>query len=158
MIGYGNGSFGPNDPLTRADFTQVLCNIAFGETKAITTQFTDVHADDWFAPAVSWAYENGVVKGVTETTFGPEIALSREMCVTMLYRYAQSAGLDVSRRGDLSGFADVADVDEYAVEAFQWAVGCGILIGDEGSHLLPLETTTRAQFAAMLHRCPAGLI
>lgn len=60
----------------------------------------------YYAKAVTWAYENGIAMGMTETLFAPNCAATREQIVTFLYRYARLAGLDVSTRGDLAAFPD----------------------------------------------------
>ncbi|MBE6997637.1 MAG: S-layer homology domain-containing protein [Ruminococcaceae bacterium] len=125
MVGYGNGYFGPDDAVTGADFTQVLRNLAGG-----------------LAPA-----------GIDAPADGAK--LSREACVAALYRYAESAGLDVSARGDLSAFADADSVSADALEAMQWAVGIGLVKGMGNATLAPRAGVTRAQLAAMLQRFPA---
>ena len=71
---------------------------------------------------------------------------------TFLYRYAQFAGLDVTAKGNLETFPDGNGVSHYALEAMAWAVGQGLLQGDENGKLLPKNTATRAQMATVLFR------
>ena len=77
MVGYGNGYFGPNDPVTRAMMIQVYYNLAYGSVDKITTQYTDVKATDWYAAAATWALENGIT-GRSATVFGADDVLTRE--------------------------------------------------------------------------------
>jgi len=72
--------------------------------------------------------------------------------VTILYRYAQFKEIDVSFVADLSGYDDVTAVDDYAVEAFQWAVAVGLVNGTSETTLDPNGTATRAQAAVLMIR------
>ena len=92
-------------------------------------------------------------KGVGDGT-DPDGAVTREQLVTMLYRCAQNAGIDVSVGGDTNilSYTDAFDVAEWAVPAFQWACGSGILSGTSDITLSPQAGATRAQFAAVLMR------
>ncbi|MCI6990254.1 MAG: S-layer homology domain-containing protein, partial [Clostridiales bacterium] len=84
--------------------------------------------------------------------FDPTGSLTREQMATVLYRYAQYKGADVSASGDISGFADSANVSSWAVDAVKWAVGSGLVNGVEGNALAPQGTSTRAQAATVLMR------
>ena len=72
----------------------------------------------------------------------------------ILYRYAQYKGCDVSVGEDTNilSYTDAAQVAEYAIPAFQWAVGAGIINGTTASTLSPKGSATRGQVAAILHR------
>ena len=72
----------------------------------------------------------------------------------ILYRYAQYKGCDVSVGEDTNilSYTDVAQVASYAVPAFQWAVGAGIINGTTATTLSPKGSATRGQVAAILHR------
>jgi hypothetical protein len=69
----------------------------------------------------------------------------------MLYRYAQSLGLDVGKRGGLSAFPDASGVSGYAADAMSWAVGAGLITGRSGA-LAPRGAATRAEVSATLRR------
>ena len=72
--------------------------------------------------------------------------------ITLLYRFAQKKNQKLAAEANLDAFTDANTVPEYAIEAARWAVGCGILKGDENQHLTPLASLTRAQIAALLRR------
>ena len=72
--------------------------------------FTDVESGTWYTDAVLWAAQNGIVNGLGENTFAPMNTLTREQLVTMLYRYAEAKGYDVSASADLSGYPDAGQV------------------------------------------------
>ena len=81
--------------------------------------------------------------------------ITREQLATMLWRYAQTEGYDVSvgENTNILSYTDVADLSEYAISAMQWAVGAGIINGTgDGSTLSPQGQATRAQAAVMLTR------
>ena len=152
MGGIGDNLFAPNHPTTRAQLVTILYRLE-GEP-AVTGQspFTDVEADTWYTDAVTWAAEEGVVNGVSETQFAPGNNITREQLATILFRYAQAKGYDVSPRADLSGFPDAGDILPYAQEALSWAVAEGLLQGFEDDSLRPQGNATRAQIATILMR------
>ena len=121
-----------------------------------TSGFTDVEAGTWYTDAVAWAAANGIVNGTTDTTFAPGEDITREQLVTVLYRYAESKGYDVSASADLSGYPDAGQVQDYAQPAMAWAVAEGIVEGVDGT-LNPAGNATRAQIATILMRFCEGV-
>lgn len=146
--------FGPEVSLTRAMFVTMLYRMAGEpEVRSTKTCFTDVPANKYYAEAVAWAVDAGVTYGMTETTFGPNLKITREQMMTMLYRYAETVeGRDVSARADLSVFSDSASVSGWAKDAVAWAVAEEIIFGYTGGTLQPKVNATRAQTAAILCR------
>ena len=84
--------------------------------------------------------------------FAPNDTVTREQLATILYRYAETKGYDVTAEGDLSTFADGANTSSWAAEAMEWAVGSGLLSGKDGGKLDPTGTATRAEVATILMR------
>lgn len=153
FVGVTKTEFAPDAQMTRAMLVVVLHRIA-GEPapKNVKTAFTDVAQSSYYAKAVAWAAEAGVVNGISATEFAPERNISRQELVTMLYRYAKYEGRDVSARADISKFNDVRGVQSYALEAVQWAVAEGILKGMPNNLLMPNGLATRAEAAALMVR------
>ena len=150
--GTSETTFEPESTMNRAMLATVIYRMAGSPAGAAKAPFTDVAAADWFADAVAWAYENGVVKGMSATSFAPLQEITREQLAVMLLRYADLCGYDTSARASLKDFADAAKVSDYAADAMQWAVANGILNGTDGKRLDPAGSATRAQCAAMLVR------
>ena len=150
--GTSETTFEPESTMNRAMLATVIYRMAGSPAGAAKAPFTDVAAADWFADAVAWAYENGVVKGMSATSFAPLQEITREQLAVMLLRYADLCGYDTSARTSLKDFADAAKVSDYAADAMQWAVANGILNGTDGKRLDPAGSATRAQCAAMLVR------
>ena len=114
-------------------------------------EFTDVASGTWYEDAIIWAAANDIVNGYGET-FGPEDSITREQLATILYRYAEFKGEDVTSGGDLSKYADADRIGNYAVEAMQWAVDEKLISGISETTLEPRSEATRAQVAAILAR------
>ena len=115
------------------------------------SSFTDVSAD--LQPAVSWAAANGVVNGISESSFAPDDPITREQLAALLYRYASYRGVGVTPDSTaLSRFSDAADVSAYAEDAVSWAVSNGMINGMTESTLVPAGGATRAQVSAILMR------
>ncbi len=143
--------FEPNSATTRAMIVTMLHRLN-GTSAAGLAGFADVAGGQWYSEAVAWAAANGVVNGYSDTKFAPNEEITREQLAAILYRYAQFKGLDVSAKGDLSGFADGAAVSGWAQEAMQWAVGAGLLNGNADGTLAPAAGATRAEVAMILMR------
>lgn len=146
MNGYGNGLFGPEGRLSRAQFAQILYNKEGRPAGAGSAPFTDVAADAWCAPAVAWAAERGIAGGYGGGLFGPDDPITREQLAVMLWRYA---GSPAAPGGELS-FIDAEQIGAHAREAICWAVESGVMSGKGGGVLDPKGLATRAQTAQML--------
>ena len=94
------------------------------------------------------------LKGFGGGLFCPNAPITREQFVAILYRYAAYKGLQTTASASLSAFADAASVSGWAVDAVRWAVGSGLMNGKNG-RIDPAGLTTRAEAAALLHRCLA---
>ena len=146
MNGVSATEFAPDASLTRGTIARVLFNLEGAASGAAAT-FDDVPADAWFADAVNWAAANDIVTGYGDGTFGPDNNITREQMATILYRYAQFKGYDVSVKGDLSAFTDGADVSEWAKDALSWCVGVKLINGRDNGTVDALGTATRAEIA-----------
>ena len=152
MNGVENNQFAPNTATNRAMLATILYRLAGEPAVSGDLPFTDVESGTWYTDAVLWAAQNGIVNGLGENTFAPMNTLTREQLVTMLYRYAEAEGYDVSAAADLSGYPDADKVQTYAQEAMSWAVGAGLLQGRDGGLLAPAGQSTRAELATILSR------
>ena len=113
--------------------------------------FDDVVKGSWYQKAVAWAYQSGVVKGMSPTSFEPDSNISREQMVTMLYRYANRVAA-TKTSAPLSQFVDASSVSDWALPAMQWAVGVEVINGMSPTTLEPQGLTTRAQIARILQQ------
>ena len=130
----------------------VLYRLAGSPKVSGTSAFKDVPANAWFANAVKWAADNGIVDGVSSTMFAPGNKVTREDLATMLYRYARYKNYSTSANDSLTGYTDRGKVSSYALNAMKWACAERILDGVDNSKLDPQGSATRAQLAAMIFR------
>lgn len=155
MNGVSSNTFAPNKPMTRAMVATVLYRMAGSPEVEGKIPFTDVPAGKWYADAVLWAANEGVVTGYNNGTFRPDINITREQFATILYRYTKAQGVLMSEGAALSAFPDESSVSAYAREAMRWAVGenliSGVATGGK-TYLRPKDNTTRAQFATVITR------
>ncbi|MBR6808186.1 MAG: S-layer homology domain-containing protein [Clostridia bacterium] len=155
MNGVGDGTnFNPDGPMTRAMVVTVLYRLEGSPSVSSNQPFTDLNAD-WYADAVAWAYESGVVTGTSSTTFSPDGNVTREQLATILYRYAAYKGYNTSVSADLNVFPDGGNVSSWAKTALSWANGIGLITGasKNGSVILdPQGEASRAQVATILMR------
>ena len=157
MDGVGGNRFAPNSETTRAQLVTILYRMEGQPAVSGDLPFTDVEAGTWYTNAVVWAAQNGIVNGVGDDTFAPGNDLTREQLVTILYRYAESKGYDVSASADLAGYPDGEEIQAYAREAMAWAVAENIIQGMEDDTLKPAGNASRAQIATILMRFCEGV-
>lgn len=157
MTGITSDTFGPAEILNRAQFATTLYRMAGKPQVSEKGAFPDVEDGTYFTEAVRWASapEVNIIAGYEDGTFGPGDSITREQLATMLYRYAEQNGYDTSADGELSVYPDADQVSEFAAEAMKWAVGKGIISGDDGK-LNPQGVTNRAVCAAILTRFLQG--
>ncbi len=149
MNGMGDGLFSPDSTMTRGMLVQILFNME-ERPAASSDSFADVNPGSWFSDAVTWATEHSIAGGYGNGQFGPEDQITREQTALMLYKYAGYIGLHAQEREDLAEFADGEDTSGWAVDAMEWAVGCGLLKGNEDGNLNPKGAATRAEIAQIL--------
>ncbi len=148
MTGVSATEFAPEATTTRAMIVSILARLE-GVTTAEAAGFADVD-DEWYATAVNWAANVGVVNGYEDNTFRPNTAITREQLAAILMNYAAYKGEDVSNRASLATYTDQPST--WAEEAMQWAVAEGLISGVTNDQLQPQSSATRAQVAAILQR------
>lgn len=152
MNGVSEDEFAPNNTLTRAMLVTVLYRNDGEPAVNKSIPFSDVDMSAYYADAVLWAKQNGIVNGITEIEFAPNSNITREQIATIIYRYAQYKGMDTVTMEENLHFADADEISEYAVSAMNWAVGTGLLKGKTTTTLNPKDNATRAEIAAILQR------
>lgn len=137
--GTGANTFEPAGDMSRAMLFTVLARMEEQGGAAGNT---------WYESSMLWAKEQGISDGAS-----PESSITREQLAAMLYRYAESLGVDTTAGGNaVKEFSDRGNVSAWATDAMAWCVGAGLLNGKSGSTLDPAGTASRAEVAAVLQR------
>ena len=144
-------TFHPDQAMNRAMLVTVLYRMekepaAEGRGKS----FADVSAGVYYAKAVAWASDKGIVAGYSETQFGPEDTITREQLAVILNRYATYKGYNTSKTADLAAFQDADQISEWARVPVQWANVMKLLNGRTSTTLAPKGSATRAEVAKIL--------
>ena len=144
-------TFHPDQAMNRAMLVTVLYRMekepaAEGRGKS----FADVSAGAYYAKAVAWASDKGIVAGYSDTQFGPEDTITREQLAVILNRYATYKGYNTSKTADLAAFQDADQISEWARVPVQWANVMKLLNGRTSTTLAPKGSATRAEVAKIL--------
>lgn len=145
LHGYGNGEFGPNNNMTRAEAAQMFYNLLREKNVTVTVRFTDVPDDAWYATAVNTLASLGILKGVGEDKYDPTRAISRAEFAAIATRFAK-----VNLEGS-TPFDDVSDADWY-YNAVLTAVNYGWINGYGDNTFRPYNTVTRAEVTTIVNR------
>ena len=149
LTGTSLTTFSPDAQVSRAMAAGLLYRVAGEPAVSGAALPEDVAEGSWYAQAARWAVENNLFPALEGELFRPEEPVTREELVTALYRCAQLLGQDTGAAAE-PAFPDWNQVSGWAEEAVRWAADTGILKGDGQGRLLPQESLTRAQLAAIL--------
>ncbi len=154
MVGTSDGIFSPNVKFTRAMTVQVLSQLSEDDLSGYkTSDFPDVPDKAWFATAVSWAADKGIVAGI-DGKFKPNDVVTREQLARMIHQFAVK--YDINNKfpagpNTADGFADGNKIGAWAREDVEWAVYNGVITGVGNEMLDPRGTATRAQAAQLFY-------
>ena len=152
MDGISITEFGADQNTTRGQVVTILWRLTGEPRAARNNQFTDVSSNAYYNTAISWAAENGIVKGYDSKTFRPNANVTREQLAAILYRYAEYMNLSTRGASNLTKFDDYYSIGTWARDSLAWANYHGLINGVDSYHIDPKGNTTRAQLAAILHR------
>ena len=161
MSSLSGDDFGPDEPMTRAMFVSALYQMADTEDYvpqiSAKDRFDDVDGSESFVPALSWAYENKIIRGM-DGKFCPDLEIDREMIAVMIQR--ASAVLEIRSSSDWSISIDYTDLDEisdWAIDGIAYCTVCGIMTGNPDGSFAPKRFLTRAEAAAIIMRIDKDL-
>ncbi|NER84822.1 MAG: S-layer homology domain-containing protein [Leptolyngbya sp. SIO1D8] len=150
--GYKDGSFKPEQTLTRAEFSALL-QAAFPETEKTREPiaFNDLEEEHWAFAAIQFAYQTGFLSGYPEQLFKPDISMPRVQAIAAL---ASGLGYEAPEEGKAlleEHFDDATEIPDYAVEAIAAAVQAKLVTYyPETKELKPNQAVTRGELAALL--------
>lgn len=150
--GVSASRFDPNGSMTRAMFVTVLGRAAEIDPEEYSAaDFSDVDPDEWYAPYVAWATENGIANGMGGGLFGPKEYVTREQMAAFLYRYLKLKQLLPESTQELT-YQDASKIEDYAVEAVRVCLELGLMQGDTNGSFRPKDLATRAEAAVIFTR------
>lgn len=148
ISGTGNKKFSPESPLLREQIAKILCLSMNLTPKSGASHFSDVDENEWYAPYVNALFEQGVIKGKGEVTFGVGDAVTREELCTMIYRAMPEL---FSNGNSKDVFTDNSDISDYSREAIYALFGEKIVNGYSDGSFLPKNNSTRAEAAKIVY-------
>ncbi|MBA4699240.1 MAG: S-layer homology domain-containing protein [Ruminococcus sp.] len=151
MTGMNDTTFAPASTLSRAQFATIIHRMVGSPDIAYSSKFKDVSDGQFYTKPVLWANSVGIITGYENGKFGPADVITREQMATMMYRYAQYNGYDVSNQADISAFPDYQKVSGFAKTAISWTSAEGIITGDQGK-INPQGNASRAVSATIVMR------
>lgn len=151
ISGYTDGSYRPDNMITRAEFTKLIASAFSVSAKEV--EFSDVSKDDWFYPYVSVTAGAGIIQGY-DGRFNPNANITREDAALIIYRLSSKLGKNYIGSAN---FGDVNDVSLYALTAVMGLGNAGIVNGDSNMNFNPKNNLTRAEAAQLIYNFIAKL-
>lgn len=147
ITGYSDGTFRPDDFITRAEFVKIVNNaFSFEETAEIS--FTDVKEENWYYEEIQKAYKEGDIIGVSETLFAPEDYITREQAAIVLSRLLNLEGFEKGA----GVFSDSSQISSWAKEYVGAVAYLNLIKGYGDNTFRPLDNIKRAEAVALLDR------
>ncbi len=151
--GMGNYRFAPNVGVNRAMFITVLYRLieklGIDVSYEVPASYPDA-TEEWYADALSWGTEQGIVNGYTDGSFKPTKEITREEMCVMLARVMEWYGYSLPEGG--VAFEDEEMISSWALSDVLAMSGMDMILGYEDSTFRPQNTATRAQAATVLLR------
>ena len=146
LNGYDDGTFRPNDEITREEFATVIVRY-LGLDVDTECDFIDVRKNDWFYGYIAAAKKEGIISGITDTEFGTGRIITRQDASLMLYNIGDIPEI---KEFELT-FSDVSQISDYAESAIKTLSYAGIIDGNPDGSFVPLGSLTRAQAAKLIY-------
>lgn len=150
VSGDGTGMFHPEDSVTREEFLKMLLTAYGAETGGNAEMFDDVDAGAWYAPYVAAGVSLGVVKGVSEDSFGTGMPITRADMAVLCVRMMEQTGRWLEARKQAADFTDQDEIADYALDAVRQMRQFGVISGYEDGSFGPQKPATRAETAKMI--------
>lgn len=155
VSGVSSDMIAPDDTLTRSSFVTMLARACVEDVDVEVgfqlTKFTDIYPYAWYANSVVWAVEHKVTNGISETEFGPDLFVTKEQMVQMIYNYVKNNDVKIDIVEPKNEIVmDYDSCSSWAMEAINWAGNIGILDLDEDGNYRPTEEATRSDMAILL--------
>jgi hypothetical protein len=151
VSGYPDGTFKPNNNITRAEFATMLVKATGLSTTSTSTSFTDITPSDWCYNSVNTAVYAGMVSGMGNGLFAPNAPITREQMVVMVAKAMGNKAPNIDGT-QLNAFGDESSVSSWAVTGMEKSIKAGIVSGMTANILSPQDNATRSQAAAMIYR------
>ena len=154
ITGYQNGRFGPSENIRRQDFVSILARISgadLSQYQNVKPKLSDVKQGSYYAAAVNWAVDEGIIAGYQNGKFGVGDPITREQVAAIFYRYMGEpyvSGAD----SVLAKFRDRSKISPYAKTAVAWAVQNNIISGMSDGRIAAKEGASRAQIAVIIQK------
>ena len=145
IYGYGDGRFGVNDNVTRAQLATIFHRAAGTPAASGTSRFSDAEAGAYYINALSWAETAGLIAGYPDGRFGVGDPVTRQQVATILWRWAGSPAASAGN------YSDENAISAYAQTAVDWSRSNGIITARSDGRFAPTDNATRGEIVSALY-------
>lgn len=144
--------FDPSGQMTRGMVVTLLGRVyGINAERYPGSSFSDVSADQYYAPYIQWASKVGLVSGMGDGTFAPDRPITRQEMAKLVVDFADYAGYPLAS-GTAGSFADDGQIAAWAKEEVYRAAGAGLINGRGQNRFEPAATANRAEVCTLVYR------
>ena len=154
MNGTSSDTFGPDKPMTRGQIVTILARMSKDDVAGMKKDlnFKDVNKNGYYADPIGWAVKNGIAKGMSATTFGPDAPVLRQEFAAFFVRYMNYKGITLPDAGEVKTFPDRNSFPDWALDDIEALRKTGLVRGDNLGNFNPGSRMTRAEIATVTER------
>lgn len=157
VSGIGNGNFGPDNDITRAEFAAIVVRALGLRAGTGENKFSDVKMADWYCGYIETASSYGIINGYTDGSFGPNDKITREQAMAMVERAMKITKLEPGLSDSeisalLDGYSDLSQASDYAKPGIAACLKTGVITGKSSDTVAPKDYITRAEVAVIVRR------
>ncbi len=154
LVGSSATTFSPEKEITRAVAVRALASIEGISDDGEVTElpFPDADPNAWYAYALNWAVEAGIVSGYSNGNFGVSDPVTREALACMFYNYLSYKGKIGNYTCDLTQYPDGEEVSDWAADEMAYVLAAGLILGNNKGEIMPSGISKRSQLAVLIYK------
>ncbi len=149
---YGFNKFNPDENISRGLLASALYNLDGATVPTKKSSFSDIDKNNPYYNAITWASNNGIIKGTSSSKFSPNTTVTREQLAAIIKNYANYTGMETTETSNLYTYNDVKTIASWALDSVSWALDTGVLRSTSPNTINPKGYATKADTSVAIEQ------